>query len=94
MDIFEIFVYITVTIAFIASLLTLYNAAKLRTGILAISTYAFGAGMLCLSTGFALTTLPITSDPVTLLTVSRVLFFAGFVLLGLGSYKIYQMSKI
>lgn len=90
----EIFVWLSVTLAAVVSLLTLYNAAKLKTGVLAISTYAFGGGMLFLSAAFLLLTLPIGADPEMADLVSKLLFFAGFLLLGFGSWKIYKMSQI
>lgn len=79
-------------IAFLVSILTMYNAAKLKTGIIAASTVSFGIGMLCLSAGFFLLALPpwIGSDPI----LYRVLFAVGFIFLGWGSYKIFKMAQI
>ncbi len=90
----EIIAWIATVLALIVSLLTMFNAAKLKTGILAISTYAFGGGMLFLAGSFLLTALPLTVEPDLAELVSRILFLVGFVLLGFGSYKIYTMSQI
>lgn len=81
-------------LAFVVSLLTLYNAARLRTGILAVATYASGAGMLCVSTAFLLLVLPgwVASETATIL--HQILLLVGFLLLGFGSYKIYKMSRV
>jgi len=81
-------------LAFIVSLLTLYNAYKLRSGILAVSTFAFGAGMLCLAAAFFIIILPVWIFSSVAEIVRNVLFFAGFILLGFGSFKIYKMSQI
>lgn len=93
MDTTEVINWVIIALAVTVSLLTLYNAARLRTGVLAISTYAFGGGMLCLSAAFFLLSVPALADAVTVGLAYRVLFIAGFVLLGFGSFKIYLMSR-
>lgn len=90
----EIIAWAGITLALIVSLLTLFNAAKLKTGVLAMSTYAFGGGMLLLSAAFLLIFLPLTVNPETAGFVSSTFFTIGFLLLGFGSFKIYQMSQI
>lgn len=82
------------SLAFVVSLLTLSNAARLRSGVLAVSTYLFGGGMLSLSAAFFLMVIPeiITNEGVWLMHI--IFFTVGFLLLGLGSFKIYQMSRI
>lgn len=90
----DLFIWVAVALASIVSLLTLSNAAKLKTGVLAISTYAFGGGMLSLAASFAVLQLPLGADLQLLLFMSRLLFVVGFLLLGFGSFKIYQMSQI
>ena len=86
--------WIGITVAALVSLLTLYNAARLRTGVLAVSTYAFGGGMLFLAAGFFLLNFPLGVDLSSLVTMYRTFFLIGFILLGWGSYQIYQMSRI
>ncbi len=86
--------WIALTLAAVVSLLTLYNAARLKTGIIAMSTYAFGGGMLFLSAGFFLLNFPVGVPLDTLVTMYRAFFLIGFILLGLGSYQIYKMSRI
>lgn len=86
--------WLAVALALGVSLLTMYNAIKLKSGILAISTYAFGGGMLCLVTAFALPKLPLGASPALVDVVYNILFFAAFLLLGFGSYKIYRMSQV
>lgn len=86
--------WIALTIAALVSLLTLYNAARLKTGVLAMSTYAFGGGMLFLSAGFFLLNFPLGVGLESLVTMYRTFFLIGFILLGWGSYQIYQMSQI
>lgn len=81
-------------LAFLVSLLTMYNAAKLRRGVLAVSTYAFGTGMLSLALGFLVIAAPAWSDHETINLVYHLLFIVGFALLGFGSFKIYRMSQI
>ena len=90
----EVLQWIAVSLAFLVSLLTLYNAARLRQGILAVSTVSFGLGMLSLSMGFLLAISPSLADPETITAVNYALFILGFFLLGLGSFKIYKMSQI
>ncbi|MCL5784982.1 MAG: hypothetical protein M1142_06560 [Patescibacteria group bacterium] len=85
---------LAVAMAFLVSLLTLYNAARLRQGILAVSTYAFGAGMLSLSLGFLALAAPAWADSDTISLTYHLLFILGFALLGFGSFKIYRMSRI
>lgn len=86
--------WIALTISSLVSLLTLYNAARLRTGILAMSTYAFGGGMLFLAAGFFLLNFPLGVGLESLVTMYRVFFLTGFILLGWGSYQIYRMSRV
>lgn len=86
--------WLCAVLSFLVSLLTLYNAAKLKTGILAVSTYAFGAGMLALSVGFLFLATPDWATPQTVNLLYRLSFILGFALLGFGSYKIYKMAKI
>lgn len=81
-------------LALLVSLLTLYNAVKLKSGVLAVATYAFGGGMLCLSAAALLLAFPLFSLPQLGSIVQDVLFIIGFLLLGFGSYKIYSMSKV
>lgn len=85
---------VALMLAFLVSLLTLYNAAKLKTGVLAVSTYSFGAGMLALSLGFLTLAAPAWADKEVMSLVYYLLFTLGFALLGFGSYKIYQMSQV
>lgn len=82
------------TIAALVSLLTLYNAARLRTGVLAMSTYAFGGGMLFLAAGFFLLNFPLGVDLGSLVAMYRIFFLIGFILLGWGSYQIYKISRV
>ncbi len=86
--------WVALTIASLVSLLTLYNAARLKTGVLAMSTYAFGGGMLFLAAGFFLLNFPLGVDLSILVTMYRTFFLIGFILLGWGSWQIYQMSRI
>lgn len=81
-------------LALLVSLLTLYNAVKLKSGILAVATYAFGGGMLCLSAALLLLAFPLLSASEFGEIVQDMLFVGGFLLLGFGSYKIYQMSHV
>lgn len=90
----ELLEWLAAAASFLVSLLTMYNAAKLRSGILAVSTYAFGAGMLSLAVGFLFLSTPGWADPETVQLMFRLSFILGFVLLGFGSYKIYKMAKI
>lgn len=90
----EAFGLVIAGLAFFVSLLTLSNAARLRTGVLAMSTFAFGTGMLALSAGFFLLTLPNWIAPENTKLAYQVFFVLGFILLGFGSYQIYRMSKI
>ncbi len=78
----------------IVGLLTLYNAAKLKTGILAVATYSFGAGMFCLAGSLLLKTLLNNQSQDSVNLITNCLFLVGFAFLGYGSYRIYQMSKI
>jgi hypothetical protein len=78
----------------VVSLLTLYNAARLRTGILAVSAYASGAGMLSLSAGLFLLTMSFNGGISDIPTIYYSLFIIGFIFLGAGAFKIYQMSRI
>ncbi|MFH0937308.1 MAG: hypothetical protein V1808_03360 [Candidatus Daviesbacteria bacterium] len=93
MDFIELVRWAIAGLAAIVALLTLYNAAKIGSGILAVSTYAFGAGMLCLSTAFLILALPDGGTTELGQIVYHLLFVVGFILLGFGSYKIYKMSK-
>lgn len=90
----EAFGLVIAGLAFFVSLFTLSNAARLKTGILAISTFAFGAGMMALAAGFFLLTLPAWISPENAKIAYKVFFVIGFIFLGLGSYKVYRMSKI
>lgn len=81
-------------LALLVSLLTLYNAVKLKSGVLAEATYAFGGGMLCLSAATLLLAFPLFPLSQMGDFVQNILFGAGFILLGIGSFKIYSMSKI
>lgn len=90
----EITLWSATALASVVGLLTLYNAAKLKTGILAVATYAFGAGMFCLAGGLLLRTILNSQNAGSADLVFNSLFFVGFALLGYGSYRIYQMSKI
>ena len=85
--------WMAAVLAFVVSLLTLYNAARLRQGIIAVSATASGVGMLLLAFGFLLlaTQGGTESDWMTMYNIS---FILGFLFLGFGSFKIYQMSKI
>lgn len=89
----EIAQWVAATLAFIVSLLTLYNSARLRQGIIAVSTASSGIGMLLLAFGFLLfATQGAMADE--MMVVYHLVFIAGFILLGFGSFKIYLMSKI
>lgn len=90
----DIIQWIGLTVASLVSLLTLYNAARLRTGVLAMSTYAFGGGMLFLAAGFFLLNFPLGVDLSSLVNMYRAFFLIGFILLGWGSYQIYKMSRV
>lgn len=90
----EISQWLALILAFLVSLLTLYNAARLKSGILAISTYAFGAGMLSLSLGFMFLVFPGWAGEQITITAYHLLFILGFALLGWGSFQIYRMSNI
>lgn len=90
----EVFRWIVALLSFLVSLLTLYNASKLKTGILAVSTYAFGGGMLCLSAAFLTLALPAWSASEFSESIRILLLIIGFCLLGFGSYKVYSMSKV
>ena len=86
--------WIGLTIAAVVSLLTLYNAARLRSGIIAMSTYAFGGGMLCITAASFLLVMPYGINFDSVMIMYRFLFLAGFILLGWGSWQIYKMSQI
>lgn len=90
----EVTELVALLLSFLVSLLTLYNAARLKTGVLAVSTYAFGAGMLALSLGFLTLAAPAWADKEVMSLGFYFLFTLGFALLGFGSFKIYQMSQI
>lgn len=89
----EVAQWVAAALAFIVSLLTLYNSARLRQGIIAASAASSGIGMLFLAFGFLLlaTQGEVESEWMSIYHIS---FIAGFILLGFGSFKIYQMSKI
>ncbi len=86
--------WIAMILAFSVSLLTLYNAFKLRSGVLAVSTYAFGAGMVAVTLGLFIMVVSPFTDVVVQQIIYYLLFVVGFALLGAGSLKIYQMSRI
>lgn len=86
--------FLAVVLSALVSLLTLYNAARLKSGILAVATYAFGAGMLALTIGFLFLARTQWGDPETRSLIYFSSFVLGFILLGVGSYKIYTMSKV
>lgn len=86
--------WLITALSFLVSLLTLYNASRLKTGILAVATYAFGGGMLCLSAAFLTTALAAWSVSEFTEIIRVILLIVGFCLLGFGSYKVYSMSKI
>lgn len=90
----ELSSWVALILAFLVSLLTLYNAAKLRSGILAISTYAFGVGMLCLSVALALLVLPYSLNPDPEGLFYKLFFIIGFLFLAFGSFKVYSMSHL
>ncbi|MDO8638739.1 MAG: hypothetical protein Q7R43_04125 [Candidatus Daviesbacteria bacterium] len=85
---------IIVALAFIASFLTLYNAVKLKSGVLAMSSYAFGGGMLFLSTAFLLSIMPFGLTDSLHEAISFILLLLGFGLLCFGSFKIFKMSQV
>lgn len=89
-----IFRGIIMALAFLASFLTLYNAIKLKSGVLAVSSYAFGGGMLCLSAVFLLSIMPFGLTNSLYEVISLILLLLGFGLLGFGSFKIFKMSQI
>lgn len=89
-----IFKGIIVALAFLGSFLTLYNAVKLKSGVLAVSSYAFGGGMLCLSAAFLLNLMPFGLTDSFSETLSLVLLLLGFGLLCFGSFKIFKMSQV
>lgn len=87
--------WVAVGLAFVVSLLTLYNAARLKTGMLAVSTYMAGSGMIFLAAGlFLVTSTVVWADLNVMSLTNYVLFIIGFVFLGLGAFKIYQMSRV
>lgn len=91
----DISLWTATVLASIVGLLTLHNAAKLKTGILAIATYSFGAGMFCLAGTLLIKIFlkdQITNPQIDVLM--NALFIVGFAFMGYGSYRIYQMSKI
>ena len=82
-------------LASLVSILTLYNAARLKSGILAVSTYATGTGMVLVAGGFFLQLDPgLINDPELAEIVYNLALIAGFCLMGGGSFKILQMSRI
>lgn len=81
-------------LALLVGLLTLYNAVRLKSGILAVATYAFGGGIFCLSAALLLLAFPLFPASEFGEMVQSGLFMTGFILLGIGSYKIYSMSKL
>lgn len=81
-------------VAALVSLLTMYNAARLQSGVLAMSTYAFGGGMLFLTAAFFLLTVPFGVSWESVNAAYKILGLVGFILLGWGSYQIYKMSGI
>ncbi len=85
---------VVITLAFLASFLTLYNAVNLKSGVLAMSCYALGGGMLCLSAAFLLSIMPVGLSDSLNESISLVLLILGFGLLCFGSYKIFKMSQI
>lgn len=86
--------WVIIGLAFLASFLTLYNAVKLKSGVLAMSSYAFGGGMLCLSAAFLLSIMPFGFTDSLQEAISLILLFLGFGLLGFGSFKIFKMSQV
>lgn len=86
--------WLAAILAFLVSLLTLYNAARLQKGILAVATAASGAGMLSISGAFFILAASSTSQLGISSLPYNILFVVGFLLLGYGSYKIYIMSKV
>lgn len=85
--------WIAAILAFLVSSLTLYNATRLKKGLLAVATYAFGAGMLSLSLGFLVVKASTGADQELVSLIYYLLFTLGFALLGFGSYQIYLTSK-
>lgn len=85
---------IIVALAFLASFLTLFNAIKLKSGVLAMSCYALGGGMLFLATAFLLSIMPVGFTDSLNEIFSLILLLLGFGLLGVGSFKIFKMSQI
>ncbi len=82
-------------LALLVSVLTLYNAAKLRSGIIAVATYASGTGMVLVAAGFFLQLNGgLISDRELAELVYNLALIAGFCLMGVGSFKIFQMSRI
>lgn len=95
MDIFYRFADLfTSMIVFVVSLLTLLSAAQLKKGLLAVSMLLFGIGMLLISFGFLLRAIPEWSGQQSIVLVYDLSNFAGFLLLGFGSYKIFSMSRM
>lgn len=88
----DFFSWAAAVLAFLVSLLTLYNAARLQKGILAVATVFSGAGMLSISGAFFI--LALSSQSGTASLPYNILFVVGFLLLGYGSYRIYTMSKV
>lgn len=84
----------TSMLVFLVSLLTLYSAAILRKGILAVSMLSFGVGMLLISIGFLLRAVPDWNSLEQTVLIYDLAFITGFLLLGFGSYKIFTMSRI
>lgn len=90
----EIFQWTIAALALIVSILTISNGVKIKSGVLATSTYAFGFGMLSIALAFFLLVLPgwLSTEATSL--ASSLFFIGGFLLLGFGSYQIYKMSRM
>lgn len=93
-DVVEYLKWVVAALAFLVSLLTLTNAFRLRSGVLAVSTYSAGAGMLFIAAGLFLLNVPVWASLEVMTLTNYVLFFLGFILLGVGSFKIYRMSQV
>src|SRR5690348_11960765 len=90
-NIHDLFSWSAAILAFLVSLLTLYNAARLRIGILALATVFSGAGMLSISGAFFILA---SNNQLNDSLTSNILFVVGFLLLGYSSFRIYTMSKV
>ena len=87
-------------LALLVAVLTFYNAARFKTGILAQSTYLASLGMLLIGLSFFVLVLPVSLSELLQVNgidawvVANICFMIGFLMLGLSSYLIFRMSRI